>query len=329
MSGPEQIIPLNDKAAGLRGFLVIDDTTLGPAAGGIRTRRYESDDDALADAKQLARAMTLKCSIAGLAAGGGKAVVIDTDELDRARAFTALGKIVEDLGGRFYTAGDLGTTAADLSVMAGHTQYVRTDEAELSAAVARGHLRCIEACAAARGRDIADLRVAVQGCGAIGAAVARALASAGAALLLADVDGVRAMVLAERLGAETTGPDAILTADVDIVAPCAVGGVVTTDVANALQAWAVCGAANNILDSDDVDRALKTRDILHVPDLIASAGAVVEGVGAGIMKLADRTPLVDALGATASDILAEAARTDRTATEIARARAVARISASA
>ncbi len=329
MSEPEQIIELADKASGLCGFLVIDDSTLGPAAGGIRTRRYQSNGAALADAKQLARAMTLKCSIAGLDAGGGKVVVIDADNLDRAKAFAALGTIVEELGGRFYTAGDLGTTAEDLAVMAGHTQYVRTDEADLSAAVARGHLRCVEACAAARGRDVVSLRVAVQGCGAIGTAVAQALAGAGAKLVLADVDALRATVLAEQLDAETTGPDAILTADVDIVAPCAIGGVITADVANALRAWAVCGAANNILASADVDRTLKARDILHVPDMIASAGAVVEGAGEGIMHLADRRPLIDALGATARDVLAETARTDRTATEIAEARAFARISASA
>jgi len=329
MPEPEQIIELADNAAGLRGFIVIDDSTLGPAAGGTRTRRYESAVDALADAKQLARAMTLKCAIAGLSVGGGKAVVIDDGSLDRGAVFAALGTIVEQLGGQFYTAGDLGTTAEDLAVMASRSQYVRTDESALAAAVARGHLRCVQACAAARGRQVAGLRIAVQGCGAIGAAVARALAGAGAQLVLADADGVRAAVLANELDADTTGPDAILTAAVDLVAPCAIGRVMTVDIAHALQAWALCGAANNILASPEVDRVLAARSILHVPDIVASAGGVIEGAGERIMKLADRTPLIDALGTTAREILAEAARTGHTPTEIAEALALARISGGA
>jgi len=320
-------IAFRDDDCGLRGYIVLDDLTLGPAAGGIRTRRYDSDDEALADACRLAGAMTLKCAIAGLDAGGGKGVVIDTGTLDRPRAFARLGALVEELEGSFYTAGDLGTTGADLQAMASRTGYVRTDEADLSVAVARGLLRCIEACAAVRGREVAGLRVAVQGCGAIGAAAARTLAAAGARLVVADVDSSRAGALADELGADVVGPDEILRVDADIVAPCAIGGVLDGPAVAALRAWAVCGAANNILAAPDIARALADRDILHVPDWISSAGAVIDGVGEGIMELADRVPLIDQLGATARLVLDEAARTGRTPSDVAEARARARIDA--
>jgi Glu/Leu/Phe/Val dehydrogenase, dimerisation domain len=141
--------------------------------------RYPSARDALNDALRLARAMTLKCSLAGLDAGGGKAVVLVHDGLQREAAFTRLGQIIEELGGMFRTAGDLGTTAADLEAMARSSRYVHTDERHLAAAVGRGILRCIEACAAVRGVAPRELVVGIQGVGSIGASTAHALAEAG------------------------------------------------------------------------------------------------------------------------------------------------------
>ena len=158
---------------GLLAFVVIDDTSLGPATGGIRTQIYSSEDSALADARALARAMTYKCALAGLPAGGGKGVVRLTPELDRERGFERLGDFVESLGGKFLTAGDLGTTAADLHVMARRTAHVYTDEDGLSEAVGRGCVRAMQACATIRDPEsdgLGGVRVAVQGCGPVGAA---------------------------------------------------------------------------------------------------------------------------------------------------------------
>jgi leucine dehydrogenase len=146
----ERLIEIDDRASGLRAAIVIDTTTLGPAAGGVRTRAYASWDDAVADARALARAMTRKCALAGLDAGGGKAVVWDHGAWDREAGFARLGEAIESLGGAFRTAGDLGTTAADLAVMARRCQYVHTDEADLTGAVARGLAGCVEACLARR-----------------------------------------------------------------------------------------------------------------------------------------------------------------------------------
>lgn len=319
-ASPSHCILIVDPPSGLRAFIVLDDLTLGPAAGGVRTRSYPSAGEALEDAFRLARAMTLKCALAGVDAGGGKCVVMDHAGLDRPRAFEELGRRIEGLRGAFRTAGDLGTTSADLRAMARGTRYVYEDDRGLVVATARGLLRCVEACAAERGAGgVEGLRVAVQGVGAIGAAVAEALAKAGARVLCADIDGARAADVARSIGGTTCAPEDVLFADVDIVAPCAAGGVLTEDVARRLRAWAVCGAANNILASPEAARVLAERGILHVPDPIASAGAVTEGIARELMSSTDPTPLIDKLGETAREVLREARATGRTATEVAEA----------
>jgi leucine dehydrogenase len=314
---PERILRWHDPESGLRAIVVIDNTTLGPAAGGIRTRRYASDEAAEADVRKLARAMTIKCALGGLDAGGGKAVVIEHDSMDRSLAFAELGKRVEALGGVFRTAGDLGTTAVDLTAMATHCQYVHTNEGALVDAVGRGLVRCASACAERTGRAVAGLRVAVQGCGAIGEAVARHLVGAGAEVTVADIDRKLAERVAEALSAAVCEPEHVLGLDVDMVAPCAIGGVIDDDIARSLSAWAVCGAANNIFASDTAARLLHDRNVLVVPDVIASAGAVVDGVGATVMGLPDRSRLVDALGDTAARVLEQSAQSGRPTGEVA------------
>jgi len=315
----------SDPDSGLRAALVIDSVALGPAAGGIRTWRYPTIEAAVRDAARLARAMTIKCAISGLDAGGGKAVVLEHEGLDRKRAFECLGERVQELGGLFRTAGDLGTTAEDLDAMARRCSFVHTDEGDLAAAVARGAVRCAEACAAVRGRELRGSSVAVQGCGVIGAAFARALHEVGVEVTVADVDRARAESLADELGGRVVEPAAILTADVDIIAPCAIGGVLTEEVVREMRAWAVCGAANNILAGPSVARALAARRVLHVPDVVASAGAVVDGIGRTVMGLSNRTLLIDALGNTARELLEQAAVTGRTTEELAVERALARV----
>lgn len=324
--GAARCLLWTDEDSGLRAVVVLDDLTLGPAAGGTRTRAYASMADAVADAADLARAMTLKCAISGLDAGGGKAVILDRPGMDRPRAFARFGEFLEELGGLFRTAGDLGTTLEDLLAMARHSKFVVTAEADQSAASARTLLRSIEACAEIAGkRDLRGLRVAIQGCGSIGASAARALAEAGASLLVADVDGGRAAAVASATGASVVAPDEILVADCDVLSPCAIGGVLTPEVAEEVRAWAVCGAANNIVASPAAERRLQERGVLFVPDFIASAGAVILGVCRSIMHVTDHEQRIEAMRETARAVLAESRTSGRIATEIAEERAWARI----
>lgn len=319
-----RLFVFTDTASGLRALLCVDDLTLGPAAGGIRTRAYASEADALADVRRLARAMSHKCAIAGLDAGGCKTVVLDHPALNRVRAFELLGARIEELGGMVHCAGDLGTTEVDLDAVARRTQYVHTSPA-LAGAVARGHLRCVEACAQRRGVEVAGLRVAVQGCGAIGAAVATALTAAGASLTVADVDEARAAEVAARTGAAIVSPETLLMSDVDLLAPCAAGGVIDVEVASHMKAWALCGGANNLIHDERAAAALVAREIVHVPDIVSSAGAVIEGIARRVMGSDDPLALIDALGRTAASILEESLGERRPADEVGITRAQFRI----
>lgn len=327
-AGARRVLLLDDPPSGLEAVLVIDSLALGPAAGGVRTLAYPDFESAVTDAARLARAMTQKCALAGLPAGGAKTVVRDHAGLDRPRAFRRLGAWVEELGGLYRTAGDLGTTAADLDAMAATTRWVDRRDAALAEAAGSGVVRCLAVLAEFHGAPgLPGLRVAVQGCGAMGAAVARELARAGAVLFLADLEEARARRLAAELGARVVAPDALLAADVDVIAPCAAGGVLTADTVAGLRAWGVCGAANNPIADHAADAALAARGTLYVPDIVASAGAVIAGLAPELLGITDITALLDGLAATARDIL-EASRRERRPTAILAAeRARARVSA--
>ena len=307
--GLERVDRFFDDASGLTAYVVLHSTALGPAAGGVRTRTYASEVEAAVDAAELARSMTYKCALGGLDAGGGKAVVFADGGGRREQGFEALGRFIDSMRGDFRTAGDLGTTDADLAAMSRATRYVHTDTDQLAGAVAQGVLACADACADLKGRPgLSGLRAAVQGCGDIGAAVARSFAEAGADVCVADVDEARAEAVAEAIGGSVVSANDVLYVDVDLLAPCAVGGVITAGSSAGVRAWAVCGGANHICQDDAAHRALADRGVLFVPDLISSAGAVIEGIGRTVMGLDDRGPLLEGLRYTARAVLEDAAR---------------------
>ncbi len=321
-----EVHPIQDPASGLDAWIVLDDTTLGPAAGGIRTFAYPDAEAARAEALRLARAMTYKCALAGLPAGGGKGVVRLHPGLDRPAAFRHLGAFVESLGGRYHCAGDLGTTAADLAALAEATQWVHTDTETLAEATGRGVLRAMEACVRLTGRPaLSGLKVVVQGCGDMGAAVARAVRGAGARLCLADRIPERARALAEALGGEVVDAEACYDVEADVFAPCAVGGVLTHETVRRLRVFAVCGAANEVLAEAAVEAELLDRGILYVPDFVASAGAVISGLGRRLMERTDPGSLIDRIGETTTTLLQVARADGRLPSEVARRRAEARI----
>lgn len=323
----DRFLFLSDRASGLRAIVCLDDLRAGPAAGGIRTRAYGSVRAAAAEVAGLARGMTIKCALAGLAAGGGKTVVLDHVDLDRPRAFAALGRYIDELGGRYHAAGDFGTTAADLAAAAAETAYVHTNEADLTEAVGESIRRCLSvAFARLDGGGLGGRRVAIQGCGAIGAAVARVLRRAGCALVVSDVDPGRAAAVGA-LGAEVVAPEALLATEADALVPAALGGVVDERSVEALRARVLCGAANGVVAGELAGERLAARGILHVPDALGSAGAVMDGIGAAVMGLADRTPLFDALEATTAEVLDRAAETGQSADRVAERLAFERLAA--
>ena len=275
-----------DRESGLRAIVAIHSTQLGPAAGGCRVWHYADEREAITDALRLSRGMSFKNAMAGLPMGGGKGVILAERPgavVDEAR-LRAFGRAVESLGGRYVTAEDVGMSEARMKVIATQTRHVSGLPVGEGAAggdpgpyTAMGvYLGVRVAAKRALGTDdMRGVRVAIQGVGSVGGGTARLLAADGAELVLADVDAGRAEALASELGARTVATDAILTADVDIVSPNALGAILTEQTIAALRAKAVAGGANNQLAVPEDGRRLHERGILYAPDYVINAGGII------------------------------------------------------
>jgi leucine dehydrogenase len=249
---------------------------------------YTDSREAVADALRLSRAMTFKAAVADLPLGGGKGVIMreaGSPPLDPERRRAALldfGDTVDVLGGRYMTAEDVGTSDADMPVIAERTRHVtglaveRGSSGDPSPWTALGVQEAVSvACERVWGsRELAQRSVAVVGLGRVGGALARGLAAAGARLVVADVDASK-RALADELGAEWTDPDSALRAALDVVAPCALGGVFDAESVPELRCRAIAGSANNQLASEVVAEQLIEREIVWAPDFVANAGGII------------------------------------------------------
>lgn len=282
----EQVVFCRDEAAGLEAIIAIHSTRLGPALGGARMFDYASEEDALKDVLRLSQAMTYKAAVAGLPMGGGKAVILGNPLKDKTHAlFRALGRYVENLGGRYITAEDSGTTQDDMALIATETRHVtgtpRADgkRGDASEATALGvflsmkvaHKECTGS------EDLKGVRVAIQGMGSIGTELAKLLSRAGAKLMVSDVHVPRVEEAARLYGAQIVDPREIHAVAADIFAPCALGGVLNDETIPRIQAKAVVGAANNqLLDSVHHSAMLAKHGILYGPDYVVNAGGIIK-----------------------------------------------------
>ncbi|HEU0076431.1 MAG TPA: Glu/Leu/Phe/Val dehydrogenase dimerization domain-containing protein, partial [Longimicrobiaceae bacterium] len=283
--GYERVAYAEEPEAGYRSIIAVHSTALGPAVGGTRLWRYDSRGEALTDALRLARGMTYKNALAGLPAGGGKAVILAPEPIaDRAALFRAHGRFVAAFGGTFSTGEDVGTGPDDMAWIAEATPHVgglAHGLGDPSPHTARGVFRAMQAAVLhARGSaELAGLTVAVQGCGNVGWNLARLLRDAGAGLVVADVDRERALRLAADFGAGVVEADAIYDEPALVFAPCALGGVLNDGTIPRLAARIVCGGANNQLLEPRHGDMLAERGILYAPDYVANGGGVIAGMG--------------------------------------------------
>ena len=280
----EHVAFAHDHRTGMKALLAIHDSTLGPSAGGIRMRSYGCMGDAVADVLRLSRGMSYKNALAGLKLGGGKAVLIGDPRTDKSPALMrALGRAIQGLSGRYLAAEDVGMTLADMEDIALETSHVfgRDPKAgfggEPAPMTALGVLLSIKVTVRrVLGRD--DLRgvvIAIQGAGAVGADLAELLAREGAHIIVADVNEARAVQTAQACGGQVVSVDAILSADADILAPCALGAIWNDATIPTIRAKIVCGAANNQLELPRHGRALAERGILYAPDYVVNAGGII------------------------------------------------------
>jgi leucine dehydrogenase len=273
----EQVTRFEDPAVGLTAFVAIHSTALGPALGGVRFWRYPSEADALADVLRLSEAMTMKAAVAGLNQGGGKTVVLwDDPHAARSDAFLrSLGRWIDALGGRYLAAEDVGATPHDMDGIARETAWVtgvdpaRGGSGDPSPVTAHGVLCGMRA--ACDVATLAGVNVAIQGAGHVGAFLARLLVDEGAHVVIADVDEEKA----HAVGVRVVAPDEVLMMECDVVAPCALGGVLTADSVSQLRCRVVCGGANNQLADDAAGDALAERGIVYAPDYVVNAGGII------------------------------------------------------
>ncbi len=319
--GHEQILFNRDEAAGYTAVIAIHSTVLGPAFGGTRLWAYADEKSALVDVLRLSRGMTYKNAAAGIPFGGGKTVILDRRAADRVALFRAHGHFVERLAGRYVTAQDVGTTLADLEVVRGVTRHVAGLGGRVPGGVSpwtgRGVFGAIRAAARERwGNDgLGGRTIAVQGCGAVGTYLLRHLHGAGAKLVVTDVDASRAAQAASELGAKVVAPEAILSEPADVLAPCALGGILNDESIPRLRAEIVVGGANNQLLEPRHGRMLADRGILYGPDFVVNAGGVISGCIELLgWSEAQMHAKVDAIHDTLSEVFAIAKR-DRILTE--------------
>jgi glutamate dehydrogenase/leucine dehydrogenase len=282
----EQVVIRQDPETGLRLIVAIHSTLLGPALGGLRLRRYPGGlREALDDVLGLARTMTLKASAAGLDLGGGKAVMLDDgrEEL-RERRLRGAAEVIDGLEGAYITAEDIGTTTADMDLIAERTRFVvgrsrerggRGDPSPITAETVYQAIRSGLAAATGSG-TIEGRRVGVIGLGKVGSVLTEKLARAGAEVVACELDAERAQRIAADQGiALAPSAEAILSMELDVLAPCAAGGLIDDALARSIDCRVVAGAANNPLTSRDVARTLRDRDILFVPDFLANCGGLI------------------------------------------------------
>ena len=282
--GHEQVVFCHEPTSGLRAIIAIHDTTLGPALGGCRMWDYRSDYEALEDVLRLSKGMTYKAATAGLNLGGGKAVIIGDYKTQKSEAlFRAFGRFVDACGGRYITAEDVGTSVQDMEFVAAETKYVtgvslaRGGSGDPSPVTAFGIYKGIKACVKEKLQrsDLAGLRFAVQGLGKVGFYLSKHLVEEKAKVFGCDIDREKAKKAEAELKVELVSPEEIFDVDCEILAPCALGGVINDATLPRLKCKIVAGGANNQLAEDRHGDELDRRGILYAPDFVINAGGLI------------------------------------------------------
>jgi leucine dehydrogenase len=333
----EQVWLGRDSARGLTAIVAIHSTVLGPALGGTRVWPHESFEAGLVDALRLSRGMTAKAAITGVPFGGGKAVIIADPVTDKTPALLeAYAEMLCCLEGQYLTAEDVGLSLADADFLGARAPNVtgttKGGSGNPSPVTAHGVFLGLKAALRhRRGSDaLAGIRVAVQGLGSVGRSLCRSLHEEGAQLVVSDIDAERVEKAVASFAAEAAAPERIVSTPADILAPCALGGVLSAETIPLLRVKIVAGAANNQLATHEDAKRLAERNILYAPDYVINAGGLINvatELSPGGYNRAAAMARVAGIPATLTAIFARAEAEGRTTDEIAEALAADRIRA--
>ena len=337
-AGHESVHHVFDQKTGLRAIIAIHSTARGPAAGGCRMWNYATSDDAFTDVLRLSEGMSYKNAMADLPLGGGKAVIWGNAKTDKTPdLFRALGRAIESLNGRYWSAEDVGVSVHDMAYAAEETKYVsglstgKAASGDPSPVTAKGVFLGLKATALrAFGTDDLNGRtIAVQGVGHVGGYLCGHLAKAGAKLVITDVNPETLDQVARATGASVVAPNEIYDVEADIFSPNALGAIINPETLPRFTVKVVAGGANNQLATPEMGDKLREAGILYAPDYVINGGGIIN-VAAEISGTYDPAwveakvqRLVQTLGEVLDEAKSQNRSTNRVADEQARRRLVA------
>lgn len=281
----EQVVFCSDKKSGLKSIIAIHDTTLGPALGGCRMWVYSSERTALMDALRLSRGMSYKAAISGLNLGGGKAIIIgDSNQIKNEKLMRRFGRFVNNLGGKYITAEDVGMTTRDMEYVHMETPHVVGVPEHLggsgdpSPITAHGVLVGMKAAVKHQygSDDLSGKRIGLQGLGHVGEYLLELLLKEKALVTVTDIDENKCAQISKRYNVDVVKPSEIYEQEMDVFAPCALGAILNNETIEKLRCKVIAGSANNQL-ADEMyhGNLLKDEGILYAPDFLINAGGLI------------------------------------------------------
>lgn len=278
----EKVVHVKDSSSDLEAIIAIHNTKLGPALGGVRIYPYQTFEEGLVDVLRLSKGMTYKSAAALTGLGGGKSVIFSSMNEKTSEKLQAFGRAVESLAGLYICAEDVGCSVDDVAIIRKETKYVTGLMSQNSSGnpapyTAWGTYKGIQATLKFlfNNESVEGKTIALQGIGAVGEALAEYLFWNGAHLIISDVNAEKAKAIAHRLGATYVKPEEIMKVQCDVLAPCALGGILNSDTIPMLQCRAVAGCANNQLLDDEDANLLQSYGILYAPDFVINAGGLI------------------------------------------------------
>ncbi len=280
----ESIFFFYDRATGLKSFISIHNSKLGPAVGGTRMFLYSSETEALSDVLRLSKAMTYKCALAGVSFGGGKSVIINDPQRKNKKILKAYAQKINTLNGNFYTGQDMGISKSDVGLMLKYSDYFIGKPGLAEDPAPYAALSTFYSIQTAMKKlygseDLNGKTIAIKGVGNVGMNLIKLLAKTGAKLIVADIDKekINKIKSTHKLIA-IASPKVIHKVECDIYSPCAMGKEFNFKNVKQVKASVICGGANNQLTSNEVGNILFKRNILFIPDYVANAGGLINVV---------------------------------------------------
>jgi len=274
-------------------------TRRGQGCGGIRMRSYNSAEAFLRDGLRLSAGMGRKSALAGLHWGGGKGIICTDSAVDRSRdilkrksVLRAYGKFISSLRGCYVGAEDAGISVDDMDIIFQETRFLTCISSSFggsgnpSVPTAAGIVVGMEGALEALGMGTLEGKtIAIQGCGNVGGPMIGFLFEKGVSRIIgSEVDDVRVQNLKRSYESYISGgrlklvsdPEfAILEEEVDILSPCAFGGILNETSVPKIKAKIICGAANNQLLDPKTEYGMQNRGIIFCPDFVVNRMGIV------------------------------------------------------